>query len=314
MNFSILIPVYNAEKYIKRCLESVLSQTYTDFEVILIDDGSCDNTYEICKQYAEKDLRINVFKQQNIGVALTRNKLIQLAKGEWILFVDADDYIAPQYIETFEKYISNGKSDVYVCNYNIATKTEIKPITYQFRNKQDYLKKLLDWRKINSSLWAKAIRRELIIQTQIYFNPHFNMGEDLCFMSKLFYYANDIIYIPQHLYYFNNCNPQSMTHNLSKYTNDFIDYQIDIEQFYKTKKDYYKYRKIIENTKVYLAEQVYANFNNYPYWLIKKTNFQSFKLLILANKIRYILIILKLKYLLKTIHKLSVKIKYLRRY
>lgn len=308
MDFSILIPAYNAEKYIGRCIESILSQTYTDFEVIIIDDGSYDNTYKLCKQYAEKDPRISIFKQKNIGVASTRNKLIQLAKGEWILFIDADDYIAPQYTEIFKKYISTINSDVYVCDYNITTKTEIKSITYQFQNKEDYLKKLLDWRKINTTLWGKAIRRTLILQTHIHFNPHFNMGEDFCFMSKLFYYANEITHIPQSLYYFNNENPQSITHNTIKYAKDFIEYQIDTEKFYKAQADYCKYKKIIENTKVHLAEHMYVNFNNFPSWLTDRDTFQTFKLLNVGNKIRYLLIKFRLKYLLKIVHIISRKI------
>lgn len=99
---SIIIPVYNVEKFLPQCLESILSQTYQDFEVILIDDGSPDNSGAICDEYAKKDSRFIVVHQQNAGVSIARNKGIDIAKGEWITFIDSDDWIEPSYLANFK--------------------------------------------------------------------------------------------------------------------------------------------------------------------------------------------------------------------
>ena len=101
MKFSILIPAYNASKYIRRCLNSLINQTFQDFEIIVIDDGSKDDTLPILKEFQNKDKRVNVFHQENHGVAYTRNRLLDYAKGEWIAFVDADDYVNKEYLYYF---------------------------------------------------------------------------------------------------------------------------------------------------------------------------------------------------------------------
>lgn len=115
---SIIIPVYNTEKYMRRCLESILSQTSTDFEVILVDDGSPDRSGEICDEYAEKDNRIKVIHNRNYGVSHSRNAGINIAQGEWIMFVDSDDELSP---DCFQK-LSLGmvdKNDMIIGGYDL---------------------------------------------------------------------------------------------------------------------------------------------------------------------------------------------------
>lgn len=94
-SISIIVPVYKAEAYLLRCVDSLLAQTFTDFEVLLIDDGSPDRSGEICDDYARKDARVRVFHQTNGGVSVARQRGVENAKGEWITFVDADDYLPP---------------------------------------------------------------------------------------------------------------------------------------------------------------------------------------------------------------------------
>ena len=91
MVFSVLIPAYNVESYIRKCLDSIKHQLFADFEAIIIDDGSTDRTLQICKEYESCDKRFNVYHQDNIGIVNTRNRLLELAKGEWVTFLDADD-------------------------------------------------------------------------------------------------------------------------------------------------------------------------------------------------------------------------------
>lgn len=114
---SVIVPAYNVEKYIARCLDSILSQTYTNLEVLLIDDGSTDSTGRICDDYARKDERVRVIHQENQGLAEVRNIGIREAKGEWIQFVDSDDWIEPETIET--------------C-YNLALKNDAEIVCFQY--------------------------------------------------------------------------------------------------------------------------------------------------------------------------------------
>ena len=114
---SIIIPVYNGEKFISRCVDSVLSQTYSDFELILVNDGSKDNSGKLCDAYAQKDPRIRVIHQENGGVSRARNRGLDAAKGDVISFVDIDDYIAPQMLEVALKYLT----DADICMFDAVT-------------------------------------------------------------------------------------------------------------------------------------------------------------------------------------------------
>lgn len=114
---SVIIPVYNAEKYLRRCIDSVLSQTFTDFELLLIDDGSKDKSGAICDEYAAKDSRVRVFHKENGGVSSARNMGLDNACGNYIAFVDADDWIdGNMYYEMFAA-INESKSDIVCCDY-----------------------------------------------------------------------------------------------------------------------------------------------------------------------------------------------------
>ena len=104
---SIIVPIYNTEKYIQRCIDSILAQTYTDFELLLINDGSTDNSGAKCDEYATKDLRIRVFHKENGGVSSARNLGLDNAKGEWITFVDSDDYIFENYLQNYANNIND---------------------------------------------------------------------------------------------------------------------------------------------------------------------------------------------------------------
>ena len=109
---SIIVPVYNVEKYIVRCLESILSQTYKNIEVIIVNDGSVDKSGEICERYAKKDNRIKLINKSNGGLSDARNKGIDQANGIYITFVDSDDYISQNYVEILYKLIKENNADI----------------------------------------------------------------------------------------------------------------------------------------------------------------------------------------------------------
>ena len=114
---SVIVPVYNSEKYVNRCIDSILNQTYENLEVILIDDGSSDGSLKICESWAEKDNRIKILKQKNSGVSSARNLGIENASGDYVAFVDNDDWLRPEMYETMLSLAEKEKSDVTVCKF-----------------------------------------------------------------------------------------------------------------------------------------------------------------------------------------------------
>ena len=119
---SIIVPVYNTERFLNRCIDSVLAQTYSDWELLLVDDGSTDSSGSICDEYATQDSRIRVFHKENGGVSSARNLGLDYARGEWITFVDSDDYIAPDMIEKLYETQKRNNADITVCGYRWVDK------------------------------------------------------------------------------------------------------------------------------------------------------------------------------------------------
>ena len=113
---SVIVPVYSAEKYLHRCVDSILAQTFTDFELILVDDGSPDNCGAICDEYARKDSRVHVIHQENQGQAAARNYGIEAATGEWVCFIDSDDEVHAQMLELLYHAITDGHIGISMCS------------------------------------------------------------------------------------------------------------------------------------------------------------------------------------------------------
>lgn len=160
---SVIIPVYNVEEYLRKCLDSILDQTYKYLEVILVDDGSPDQCPYICDQYATKDERIKVIHKKNGGAASARNIGLEIASGEYICFVDSDDYVDKYYIQSLIEQLENTKSDISVCSYvNVLSDKKVPEILEKTGDylARDYLLQFLtDWRcgLIWNKLFSKAI-------------------------------------------------------------------------------------------------------------------------------------------------------------
>ena len=167
---SVIIPAYNAEKYIGKCLDSVLVQTMDDFEVLVINDGSTDNTNAVVKEYVKKHGRIRYIKQKNMGVARTRNKAVGLAKGKFIAFIDNDDFIDKDYLEML---LPGEDEDVVIGGFKRPD--EAGKIVKEMR--------LVDteWSKfMNPTPWAKIYRKDFILKNKLEFLDN-NIGEDIYF-------------------------------------------------------------------------------------------------------------------------------------
>lgn len=213
VRFSFIVPVYNAEKYLKRCLDALLKQSFKDFEIILIDDGSKDNSVNIIKEYQEKNRNIVLYEnKENKGVSYSRNVGIQNAQGEYLVFCDADDWYAENTLEIFDKAIIKYDSDFVVANYYMAyegKKIEIN-MTKIFERTEITKQECIAY--MQSSSVTKAIKRELFIQNSISYPINVRRCEELPVIPVLAYKSQKPICIPDVVYYYyQNKNSASNT-------------------------------------------------------------------------------------------------------
>lgn len=226
---SIIVPIYKVEEYLSQCIDSILYQTYSDLEIILVDDGSPDNCGSICEEYAKKDKRIKVIHKENQGLGMARNTGLEYAKGEFIYFVDSDDWLEPNAIECLVKYQKEYDADIVMCNYD--KRDDLHKVLYQYRivnNVKIYsnLKEIEEnvfWPMIgqpayvcqdftiNMCVWTNLYRRELIEQNKIRFlSERDYLSEDICFNLQYLLQCNTAVMIPQSLYCY-RYNPNSLT-------------------------------------------------------------------------------------------------------
>ena len=172
---SIIVPVYKVENYLERCVNSLLAQTWHDIEIILVDDGSPDNSGAICDEFAEKDPRVKVVHKENGGLSSARNAGIVVANGEYIGFIDSDDYIKPQMYEKLLDALVNADADMAICNYEYVEETtdavdehmrDISPLIDQVLNREQALKKLdtdTSGYSFYVTAWNKLYKRDLFV-------------------------------------------------------------------------------------------------------------------------------------------------------
>lgn len=213
---SIIIPSYNEEKNISRCLDSVMNQTFSDFEVLCVDDGSNDKTFDIIKNYSEKDSRIIPLKNPNKGVSSARNFGIENAKGNYIGFVDSDDFIQPQMYEFLYRAVTENNCDFSVCRYKKISEVEFKKFKYKTEkyqpekfisfNDADYT---INNELVFSSACTKLISKNFLGDIRF---KNYRIGEDTVFNSEIYSKAKKFIFIDADLYiYFNNTKSVSFT-------------------------------------------------------------------------------------------------------
>lgn len=183
---SVIIPVYNAAPYLRRCLDSVRQQSYTNIEIIVVDDGSKDESGKICDEYAQSDSRIQIIHQENAGVSTARNKGLDEAKGNWICFVDSDDYVSNDYVK--EMVNVSIETDIVLMNCFLEKKFPVG--TYCGKQIVDaYLSKDV---AASSMPFCKLFKRDIILRNNIRFDENIHMGEDALFLLKYLQYCNTI--------------------------------------------------------------------------------------------------------------------------
>lgn len=240
---SVIIPIFNSEKYIRRSIESVLSQSFKDIELILIDDGSTDSSGEICKEYLEKDLRVKYFRQENSGPDIARKTGVQKAQGEWLCFLDSDDYFSEIMIEDMFQKGSDENCDLVCCNlmrfnekkaWKLETNVDsIVILEGQTEISEAFFKK----RNIPGGYPAKIIKRELLEDYPFIQNAV--IGEDVSGILYIIERAKKIVLLPEH-YYFYYWHTGSISHGTYTFR-----HLVSLKNYISVK-EYQKNRKLIE--------------------------------------------------------------------
>lgn len=220
---SIIIPIYNSEKKLCRCIDSVLGQTYSDIELLLIDDGSTDASAKICIEYEKSDCRVKYIRKENGGAASARNLGIKEAKGEYIQFVDSDDYIASDMVEMLYKSIVNDNSDLSICSlvsYTNYSRNEIifkSSIGISINDFTTYICRYYHLGILHSC--CNKLYKKTFVKSQM--NPNYRWGEDYIF--NLEYLANiRKISILDKILYFYDCTDESVTRGKYQKQEEYI--------------------------------------------------------------------------------------------
>ncbi len=199
---SVIVPVYKVEPYLRRCLDSIVNQTYQNLEIVLVDDGSPDNCGAICDEYAARDERIRVIHKENGGVSTARNAGLAAATGDWIGWVDSDDWIEPDMYEYLLKNAQAHGADIAVCSrYEVFPNRQIAWSweSTEVLDTAGALKRLLENRTMQNFLWDKLWKRELF--EGLLFPEGWNF-EDIAIMYVLFERAQRVVCLPERKYYY----------------------------------------------------------------------------------------------------------------
>lgn len=215
---SIIIPIYNVERYLRQCIDSILAQTFTEFELLLIDDGSPDGCPAICDEYAGKDARVRVFHKQNGGVTSARNKGLDNANGNWIIYIDGDDWIEPTYVEELYNAAINNEADIAICGFRFVYEdgsSVIEHPTIWDDNKQSSLNRYI------ASIWTTACgsiqKLSLYKDNSIRSPKNISYCEDFHLMVRLCYFADKVVSIDSPLYNYRQ-QSSSIMHSLNEKT------------------------------------------------------------------------------------------------
>lgn len=255
---SIIIPVYNADEYLDRCVESVVNQTYQNLEIILLDDGSPDRSPQICDAWAERDHRVRVIHKQNSGVADTRNWGLREARGGYIAFVDADDWILPVMMEKLKEALEQYDADIAICQFAYVyangyceVHTRKKDPAVEVLSTQTALELLLEGTRVTNHLWRYLYRRA-VIPLEIF--PFGKLYEDIHAIYQIFLNCQKIVCLNT-AYYFYRQTPGGITQTRS--IAGLLDYRHILETRRKTLlKAMPELRPAIEGAEVYETFEV----------------------------------------------------------
>lgn len=256
---SIIVPMYNAEKYIDKCLDSILNQTEKEFEVIIIDDGSKDNSLKKCRMYEEKDYRVKVFHQRNTGVSKARNEGIKFCRGEYLTFIDIDDHVDKKYLTKLlqkqKMYNADFVCSGYIIEKKYLRRSEVKYEERIIENEDINLEFLEFFKTIANAPWGKLYKTDIIKRFNIFFPEEIPYGEDTIFNIEYYTYVKKIVIMSETLYFYNCKNSESA---MKKYYPDMNFYLQQIflaqKQFFEKKKREVIFEKVSDAQKQFYFE------------------------------------------------------------
>ena len=286
---SVIVPIFNVEKYLKKTIESIISQIYIYIEIILVDDGSNDTSSEICEFYAKKDKRIKVFYQENKGVSSARNLGISNANGKYIVFIDGDDYVTPEYISSLYNDIEENNVDLAVQMYinYFNKKKKIRSVKEDINKKMSGIEfidyEILDGRDCSS--YVKIYKKSIIDKFEIKFNECISNLEDMLFLFEYCLQCKDIMYTSKTNYYriirndgvvFSGFNEKKLTalkvfdiinNELQKYDNKIYVMKNMLNKFnavmyFCGEIIYERKRNNIYNNLLIIAKNIYSKYNS----------------------------------------------------
>ena len=267
---SIIVAIYNIEKFLTRCLDSIVSQTFRNFECILIDDGSSDSSPIICDNYCDKDKRFKVIHKTNAGLPQARKTGYDNSIGKFILFIDGDDWIESNMLELMLKKANQENADVVICGFykdyfNGAKEISINNIT---KEKKKIMELFMTKPGYMNYYWNKLIRRDLF-NNEINFPENVTLCEDLDVIFKVIFYAKNISNVSIPLYHYVQTNSSAMTKNITeKSYNSKMTVFEDLILFCTGKESFFDTEKIINFYKIYnrLPLIIYKNLRNIDLW------------------------------------------------
>ena len=270
---TIIVPVYNVEKYLGTCIKSILLQTYRDFELILVNDGSKDKSGKICDEYALKDNRVRVFHKKNGGVSSARNYGIEHAIGQWICFIDSDDTIDSTYLEDFQ--LTDISYDLYMQGYKKRTRRTVLNV-YSFNGYMyEELSDIVSYSELNyiiNSPCFKLYKRSIIREKKIFFDTNTSYGEDHIFSLEYLSYVRTIKYTIASGYNYYVGERESLNNRIVPlnemcyYTQKSRNLQMQFYNNYKYKRLLETYNQIYENNIIRVLRSLFAekaNLNKY---------------------------------------------------
>ncbi len=264
---SIVIPVYNTSIYLEKCINTVINQTYSNLEIIIVDDGSTDNSAKICEEFSCKDNRIKVIHQKNSGLSAARNTGIKNATGDYILFIDSDDYIDLYYVEKLEKSITKELADIAVCGI-IYFEEESVPLSIQEAKKTTVLNNneqmrafLTQEQYIPVSTWTKMYKRSLFNTLRF---PVGKYHEDIFTTYKLLDLSQRTVVIPEALYWYRQRPNSIMNSSFNLHHMDALEATIEQAEFIKM--HYFELKNFAYASIVYTACVIYKRMIESNYY------------------------------------------------
>lgn len=274
---SIIVPVYNGAKYLRRCLDSLLAQTYSNIQIIVIDDGSTDNTWDICEEYSNK-YNVDAISQENQGVSSARNRGLECAKGQYIMFCDSDDYALPQIVETLVRNAESTKSDLSCCSMFVANNNgefeqrdmsdEVQCITGDSR-----IMHILTNLRCRGYVWNKLFHRDIIeAAPSIRFKENIAILEDEIFVLEYLMRSTSMCFVDECLYVYCYNDSSATNGSLSEARLTVLLAREEIFRIVNTKDVDYHVREIAWNQLMrnyaYIFKDLFlVNYKNKKYWL-----------------------------------------------